>query len=119
MSLRQIALLLAVVVCMVTGQVLFKLTARALQNSTGMFSALSNPNALFFGGSAALLYAGTSVLWIIALRSIDLSKAYPVSALSYAIVPLLSILLFAERVSALGWLGILLIVAGVSLTVFE
>ena len=59
------------------------------------------------------LYAGGTVLWIQVLTRADLSFAYPFAALSYAGGVLTSQWLLKEKVTALRWAGLALIVAGV------
>jgi drug/metabolite transporter (DMT)-like permease len=114
LNLRQFSLVIAVVVLMSFGQVLFKLTSRELAATSGPpLALLQNQKLLMFGASGFVLYAITSVLWVLALRGVDLSRAYPIAALGYVLVPVLGIFLLSEKVSGFGWLGIALIVAGV------
>jgi drug/metabolite transporter (DMT)-like permease len=63
---------------------------------------------------AVLLYALGFVVWLIVLSKLDLSYAYPILAISYCVVPLLSWWLFGEHVSPLRWIGIVIIGAGVT-----
>ena len=53
--------------------------------------------------------------WIFALRSVPLSTAYPMVALSYVIIFLGSAALFGESLGWRHWAGALLIVAGIVL----
>lgn len=84
--------------------------AAALSFGTLLSAALS---PLFMLAVCAFL-AGV-VFWVVALRRIDLSLAYPSASLSYGLIALASIHLFAEEVSLLRWAGIAVIVAGVIL----
>jgi undecaprenyl phosphate-alpha-L-ara4N flippase subunit ArnE len=70
-------------------------------------------NVWFMMGLAAY---GTSVLtWLFVLRRVPLSVAAPFVALVYVLVPLASRVLFADSVSTKMWLGMLLVVLGVTL----
>jgi undecaprenyl phosphate-alpha-L-ara4N flippase subunit ArnE len=60
-------------------------------------------------------YAIGAILLIIALKYGDLSLIYPFVALSFIWVALLSIVIFHERISLINWLGIFIIIIGVSL----
>src|SRR5260370_24909285 len=62
---------------------------------------LSNP--LFI--AAVPLYVLGLVVWLVVLSKLELSYAYPILALSYCSVPLLSRFFFSEIVSPIGWLG--------------
>lgn len=65
-------------------------------------------------GLAAAFVA--SVFWSLAIERMPLSAAYPFMALSFALVPIASVLLFRDSLSLVQLLGILLIVVGVPLS---
>jgi len=71
---------------------------------------LSNP--LFI--AAVALYALGFVVWLVVLSKLELSYAYPILALSYCLVPLLSRFFFGEIVSPMRWFGIAIICCGVA-----
>jgi drug/metabolite transporter (DMT)-like permease len=52
--------------------------------------------------------------WIVALRRLDLSLAYPSVSVSYALIALVSWRLFGEEIGLSGWLGIVTIMVGVT-----
>jgi undecaprenyl phosphate-alpha-L-ara4N flippase subunit ArnE len=60
-------------------------------------------------------YAASTILWLIALRAIPLSQAFPILGMQFALIPLASSRLLGERVYARQWAGILLIAGGVAL----
>ena len=64
-------------------------------------------------GSVAL-YAVGIMIFIPALKGGDLSVLYPFAALSYIWVSLLSVKFLGERMNKLKWLGIALIIIGVT-----
>ena len=57
-----------------------------------------------------------SVFWILTLRQLSVSVAYPFMALSFVIVPAGALVFLGEHVTALQWLGCCIIVAGVAVT---
>ena len=69
-------------------------------------------NYHLFGGVA--LYAIGTLLFIPALKGGDLSVLYPFVSVSYIWVSLLSVKFLREKMNKLKWLGILLIIIGVS-----
>jgi drug/metabolite transporter (DMT)-like permease len=89
-----------------TGQLLLKVGVDSF-NSQGFFR-----NYYLFSGIA--LYAFAAVLFLIALRHIDLSVAYPIISLSFVWVALLSMQFLGEQISFLQWTGIFSILLGVS-----
>jgi multidrug transporter EmrE-like cation transporter len=60
-----------------------------------------------------LCYGVSAVLWILALTRLQLSHAYPMVALGYVIVFILSVVLFKEAVTLHKLGGLILIVSGV------
>jgi drug/metabolite transporter (DMT)-like permease len=63
---------------------------------------------------AVTLYFLGFAVWLIVLSKLDLSYAYPILALSYCLVPVLSAYIFGERISAMRWAGIGIICLGVT-----
>lgn len=70
-------------------------------------------NYHLFGGVA--LYAIGTILFIPALKGGDLSVLYPLVSVTYIWVSLLSVKFLGEKMNKLKWLGIALIITGVSL----
>lgn len=69
--------------------------------------------------AAALLYFMGFVLWLVVLSQLELSKAYPILALSYCFVTLASWFIFGEHVSALRWAGVAVVCVGVVMVGFS
>jgi len=100
---------------MAGGQLLFKLGAPAWQGDSvvsWVTSFLKNP----FLVTAIFLYAFTILIWIYVLRTLPLSLAYPLTALSYVIVPVLSFVLLHEKISWQTVVGCAVIIVGVVIT---
>lgn len=97
---------------MATGQTLFKIGA-----SGKTLSSVWDIIRLFFSPVVFLalcLYAATTGLWLYILSRVPMSYAYPIQALAYPIVLLVSLLLFKESVTPMKWLGVAIIVCGVA-----
>ena len=62
-----------------------------------------------------LCYVVSVVVWIVALSRVDVSIAYPMLSVGYVVNALLAMWLFGEAVSAQRWLGIGVILVGVTL----
>jgi drug/metabolite transporter (DMT)-like permease len=61
------------------------------------------------------LYFTVFVLWMMILQQTDLSRAFPLTALTYVTVPAAGLLLFHESISLERSLGVALVLAGVVL----
>ena len=90
------------------GPILLK---KASAKSLSKISSLAT-NYNLFGGVA--LYGIGTILFIPALRGGELSVLYPFVALSYIWVSLLSTKFLGEKMNKYKWMGIALIIMGVS-----
>lgn len=100
---------------MACGQILFKLGAKNWSGDSliqWVLSFITNP----FLVVAVFLYAFTIIVWVYALRVLPLSIAYPITALSYVIVPVISYFFLHEKITLHTFLGSLLIIVGVVVT---
>lgn len=61
------------------------------------------------------LFLGAMVFWIIALRRLDISIAYPLMSLGYVAVTALAMVLLGEKVSTLRWIAVGLITCGAAM----
>ena len=68
-------------------------------------------------GIAFIVYGGATLMWIHLLRSVALTVAYPLMALSFVAVPILSWWFFDEQLKVTTILGGIIIVAGVWVSV--
>lgn len=98
-----------------SAQVMYKLAANRFvfdlnDINTTITSIVTNPY-LYIG---AILYFISAILLIIALRGGELSVLYPLVALSYVWVGILSMLIFNEPMTMFKWFGVVFIIAGVS-----
>lgn len=117
MSLRLLLYLLVSIVLGATGQLIFKAAARSFPpfSDIGLFKLLilmfSTPLIL----TGFMLFFISSVLWLIAIRTVNLSIAYPMVALSYVIIFIGSAVLFNEAIGWRHWCGAALIIGGILL----
>jgi multidrug transporter EmrE-like cation transporter len=103
---------LLVFLCTLVGaaaQILLKIGATQLAGPNPI-KMLMNP--WLFAGYA--LYGISTVLLILALRKGQLSVLYPVIALTYVWVTVLSIMIFQERMNVYKAIGLSIVVAGVA-----
>lgn len=101
------------VVGIAAGQVLFKLSANAM-NRTGSFFAFET---LAVFAATMVLYGITSIGWVLILRRAELGKVYPIMALAFVLVPLASRIFFGERFAPSYFIGTALIMVGIVVTV--
>jgi len=96
---------------LVAGQLLFKYGAndKKIENLGDIFKLVFNPVIIL----ALFLYAGTTLLWLYILSSTPISYAYPIQALAFPLVLIISSFIFNEHISIFRWLGVLIIVIGV------
>ena len=96
------------------GQLLFKSTAIRVGGLP--FAAMVSKIAFvpsFY--AACLLYAAATMLWVWILTKLPLSTAYPFVGLSFVMVALAGWCFLGETPSIRGWIGVLMVAAGVAL----
>ena len=108
-------LTLCAVVAIAIGQLLFKATAARMAGRP-VADWVQDFHVLLPLSVAMVIYAGATLLWILALRELPLSRAYMFMALSFVIVPVLSVLIFGERLTIGYLIGLGFIVAGLVIT---
>lgn len=108
MSIIPWLILLLVVVLGTVGQLSLKYAFQAGNYSK---NNLISPYFLIW----FICYVIVTILWLLVLRTIPLSQAFPALGLTFALVPLASSQLLKEKVVFSQWLGIAIIVAGVVL----
>ena len=111
--------LFASIFCAVTGQLLLKTTVNRLEGVdftkgsvvTNFIRLVTSPLFIL----AMSVYAFSMILYLMAISTIEISMAYPMVALNYAIILICSRLFFKENVTVVRWMGVLLIIRGVIL----
>lgn len=94
------------------GQILFKVAASRMRPGVSPFLQLTDPMLI----AAVLFYGLLSIAWMLIVRQLPLSTAYPFVALSFVFTPLFALLLFNEKLHTNYLFGIAMICAGVILT---
>lgn len=120
MTLRMLTMILASVGMSAAAQVLFKIGMRpssardastsAADSLYAVASALTNVTVL----SGFALYGASALLWLLVLRSTDLSVAYPFVGLGFALTMLAGWALLGESINTVRIVGTLLVCAGVA-----
>lgn len=109
LSLPMLGLLCLTPLSIAIGQVLFKMTSDKLVNTGAPFqSVLFNPIFIL----ALAIYGGATLLWIYVLKSVPLIYAYSFMALTFVMVPILSIFFLGEQVNSRYIIGAALIILG-------
>ena len=92
------------------GQILFKWTSVGL--------SLKDPRSLLSPGLIAglVIYGIATVMWIMVLKRMPLSLAFPFYGLTFLLVPVLAHYLLGERIGYQTLLGGAIIMAGVFVT---
>ncbi|KYP79742.1 EamA family transporter [Ferroacidibacillus organovorans] len=112
-----IVLVLANVILLVTGQVLFKLGLNrmgvlTLHNALQVFVSPLILTGLF-------LYVVATLLWFAVLSRAQLSAVYPLQSLSYILGLAVSLWILHEDVSLTRWIGAVIILLGVALVTWS
>lgn len=108
-----------IMVCVVTiavGQLIFKYVSANLKEFS-VVGLRSQPDLLALLVFAMALYAACTILWVIALRDLPLSRAYVFMALGFVIVPLGARFFFGEQLTPSYMIGALMIAIGIVVTV--
>lgn len=118
--MNNLAVLLAIATAfsMAGGQLLFKLGAAkwgGVTLSDWVISFITNPYLVV----AVFLYAITILAWIYVLKVLPLSIAYPLTALAYVIVPVMSYFLVGEKITVTTIVGSLVIMLGIAICQYQ
>ena len=107
-----VAVIVACVLAIAVGQLLFKQAANALDVAERMWHS----RVFWPLGIGVLVYASVTLVWVWVLQHVPISRAYPFMALTFVIVPAGGRWFFAETLGLPYALGIGLICLGVLLT---
>lgn len=101
------------ILCMTASQILLKLAGQHSATHAGAVEGFMRNPWLWAALGAS---AGGIGCWLLTLRRMPLSAAYPWTALIYVLTPLAGAALFAEALTGRYAFGMALILAGVVLT---
>ena len=111
MNIKVVTLALSTALGLTLGQVLLKLAA----SRGALVDVVSSP--ALWGG--LLLYGALSVTWMLLLREIELSRAYPmVLAATFVLIPAVSLMLLGEKLGPYYPYGVVLILAGIIMVIW-
>ena len=116
MKLSYFLCIIANVVLIVLGQVLFKLGV----GKEGMTFSVSGIFRLFTNGYimfGLFTYVFSTLIWFYVLDNVNLSKAYPAQSLCYVLMAVVSAVFFKEKVGMKSIIGLVLIISGVIFSV--
>ena len=99
-----------VIILGVAGQLALKYAIHHGRDLT-VFRLLRSPGMLTW----LFCYAVSTLLWLVALRSIPLSQAFPILGAQFALIPIAAARFLDEHVTPTQWVGIFVIVVGVAL----
>jgi undecaprenyl phosphate-alpha-L-ara4N flippase subunit ArnE len=111
MTLSQTLKTLAVVALLSLGQIFFKTAAQQIKVGTfwqTLVGLALNVQLIL----ALAIYGVATLLWVLLLREVPLSRAYPLTALGMVIVPAIGLFFFRESFSPSLLLGGALMIAG-------
>lgn len=113
----QISGLVGFALMIALGQVLFKQAALvAAQHTHGTSSMMWLFRAPTFWVAIAI-YGSSTLLWTYMLQTVPLSRAYPFVSLGFVIVPLVSVFVFGEKITAPYVVGSAMILTGILVTI--
>lgn len=101
------------VVGIAAGQILFKTSAQAFEQA-GTYLDTRGAIVLLI---ALVLYGVTTLAWVWVLQKLPLGRVYPLMALAFVMVPIGSHFVFGERFQLQYFIGVLLIMIGIVVSV--
>jgi multidrug transporter EmrE-like cation transporter len=107
----QVGGLLAVTLLLSVGQILFKSAAQYIDLNHGVV-ALARSFLTWQLLLALIIYGIGTLLWILVLVNVPLSRAYPFVAIGFAITPLIASFVFSEPLTPAYWAGVALLLCG-------
>jgi drug/metabolite transporter (DMT)-like permease len=116
MNLFNIGLILANIILLVSGQTLWKIGIERHGPMRGIGSLLLTMFSPWVIAGIAL-YVVATVIWIYLLSRLPLSLLYPLQSLAYVAAVLVAIFVFHEHVSVMRWIGVAIILIGVTFLV--
>jgi len=111
-------LLLLNVFIMASGQLLFKRAADFINQNPGLTFPMTYITNIWFYAAIAL-FAISTFVWTQVLVKVPLSVAYPIVSFAYILTVLGAAVIFHEKISPLGVVGVILIMIGISLAAMK
>jgi drug/metabolite transporter (DMT)-like permease len=102
------------VAALALGQIIFKVVGARI---TGISNLFSDRVTLALLGTAVVLYAASTLGWILALRTLPLTHAYMFMSVGFVLVPLASHFLLGEPLTIRLIVGSLIVMFGILVAV--
>ena len=106
---------ISAVIGIAAGQILFKTVASRIAGR-GPLELIHDSSFMLPLISSLAIYGCATILWILALQNLALSRAYMFMSLSFIIVPVVSAMFLNEPLTTGFIIGLALIVTGVTVT---
>ncbi len=117
MRIKSIYLIFLSVLLIDSGQLILKYAIRQIGELSFQLDAIITTFFILFTTPLVLLalfmFAASSITWFIAISKADLSFAYPLLGMGYAIVAILSWLLFNDNMTSIRVIGLVFVFTGV------
>lgn len=112
-------ILLTILQCflLASGQVCFKLAVEKITKFQFLWTYFCDILTNWWLLVSGICLISATVLWGYILKHFEFSVAYPVTAFAYVFGMLAAIFIFHEQVSLMRWIGVGLIILGVSFIV--
>ncbi|MBB3268188.1 multidrug transporter EmrE-like cation transporter [Azospirillum sp. OGB3] len=111
MTISQILMLAAFSALLSAGQILFKFTAIRINGLDGT-ALIRHLISDYYFISALATYGLSTLVWVLILRQVPLSRAYPFASLALIIVPVASVFFFNETLGIKYFIGLALVILG-------
>ena len=112
MKTSEFLYIILVTIMLAVGQLLFKKAAMVMQGEDSIILLIKHSLTNIWLISAVILYFLATIIWVLILRYVPLSVAYPFTAITFVVVPLASYILYADPYSwRLGLASILIFIS--------
>ena len=111
MKIKELLLLILTILIISFAQILFRAAALSIKEIS--FSSLLTPKLII----AFILYGVSAFLWVIILKKAPISVAYPFSALTFFIVPILAFFILKEVFNMNILIGAFFIILGILISI--
>ncbi|GIP32849.1 EamA family transporter [Paenibacillus sp. J2TS4] len=103
-------IVLANVLLLVTGQLLWKITLNRhpIKTWDNVLTILLQPSMIL----GCILFAAATLIWFYALSRYNLSRIYPLQSMAYVLGAVGGVVFLRESMSVYQWLGLFFIVGG-------
>lgn len=113
-NLFNLILILTSIICSSTAQIMLKIGTNRIGNDISsivsfFIKAITTPQII----AGVSLHVGALLFWLLALRRVDVSYAYPFISLGFVFVLLMSAIWLQETVSLDRIIGVILILMGI------